>query len=316
MTNKSTSLFEQLRKQRALSNGVINAVKPIFQQEFYPDLSLDEIQCGDMSSFNRGTNNELAPDVDIIFLDIPNDESKGFKDWTPIGIRELTGKKEGITSIEELKRYDAKLASFVPHVFEVLDKHFNTSSGSANFEFMRTWEGYPGLVFNISLPHPEYGTISFDFNLDYTSGHYGIEHNRRFLIYFDRVVNELGPEVAVQLIEDIKMVKQKGKDNARDEEGWIDRTRKLFGFLVEGLFCQQFPPYTYAELMDKVLEHDWEPGVELQDRWVGDQINQIIDADFTSFSDLMHNIVRENYSLPKGSWENLQQIAKEHNATL
>ncbi len=234
MTEASTSLFEQIRKQRQISDGVINAVKPLFQREFYPGLSLDKIRCGDMSSFNRGTNNELAPDVDIIFLDIPNDESKGFKDWTPIGTRELTGKKEGITSIEELKGYDTRLASFIPHLFEVVNKHFHMESGSARFEFLRTWGGYPGLVFNIALPHPEFGAISFDFNLDYTSGHYGIEHNRRFLDYFERVVQELGTEVAVQLVEDIRLVKKQGKDNARDDQGWIDRTKKLFGFIVEG----------------------------------------------------------------------------------
>jgi len=68
--------------------------------------------------------------------------------------------------------------------------------------------------------------------------------------------------------------------------------------------------------MEKVLAHEWESDVELEERWVGDQINQIIDAGFGSFSELLHNIVRKNYSLPKGSWENLVQIAKEYNSTL
>ncbi len=315
MTKMNMTLFEQIKQQRRLSDGVIEAVKPHFREEFFPNLALEEIQCGDMSSFCRGTNNDLAPDVDIIFLNVPNDESEGYKDWTAVDARELTGKKEGISSLEELKGYDPRLAAFIPQVLPIIESYFEMSPGSARFEFMRTWGGYPGLVFNISLPHTGYGEISFDFNLDYTSGHYGIEHNRRFLDYFERVVDELGSEVAVKLVEDIKLVKQKGKDYARDTEGWVDRTKKLFGFIVEGLFCQRFPPYTYAELMEQILAHEWEQDIELKEHWVGDQLNQIIDAGY-SFSELLHNIVRENYSLPKGSWENLLQIAKEYQSGL
>jgi len=315
MTQKSIALFEQIKEQRRLSDEVIVAVKLIIQEAYFSNNSLEEIQCGDMSSFNRGTNNDLAPDVDIIFLNVPNDESKDYKDWTPIGTRELTGQKEGITSLEELNQYDPRLVSLIQQLKSILETHFKMPSGSAHFAFLRTWRGYPGLVFNIALPHPGYGEISFDINLNYTSEHYGLEHNRRFIAYYERVVDKLGPDVAVQLVEDIRLVKETGKNNARAADGWIDRSKKLFGFVVEGLFCQRFPPYKYAELMDKVLAHEWELGVELEERWVGDQINQIIDADF-SFSELLHNLVRDNYSLPKGSWENLLQIARTNNSSL
>ena len=46
------------------------------------------------------------PDLDIGFFGASNNETQGFKDWTPIGTRELTGKKEGITTLEELDEHD------------------------------------------------------------------------------------------------------------------------------------------------------------------------------------------------------------------
>ena len=257
----------------------------------------------------------MAPDIDIIFLNAPKDETRGFKDWTSIGTRQLTGKKEGFTSIAELKQYDHIVASIIPQLQSALEGYFETAPGSACFNFLRTWQGYPGFVFNIAVPHPKYLEISVDFNIDYTSGHFGIDHSQRFLNYFERVVHQLGLELAAQLIEDIKRVKQTGKDNVRDADGWIDRTKKLFGFIVEGLFCHRFPPYSYSELMEAILAHQWAPDVELQDRWVGDQLNQIIDAGFT-FNGLLHNLVRENDSLPKGSWENLRQIAEDNKNSL
>lgn len=309
--NNSLAQLKNIEQQKLLSDEVIGAVLPVVQKHYFQGKKVHEIQCGEMSSFARGTNNDVAPDIDIIFLQAPHDEKRGYKDWTAIGTRQLTGKKEGITSIVELQKYDAKIAQMVPDLQVVLGEFFTVSTDDVNFNFLRTWEGIPGFVFNISLPHPEYVEISVDFNFYYSASHYGVEHNRRFVAYFQKVVSDLGPDAAVQLVEDIKLVKQEGKDNVRGEDGWINRTKKLFGFIVEGLFCHRYPPYSYPELMEAVLLHEWEPDVELEDRWVGDQFNQIIDAGF-SFSGLLHNLVRENNSFPKGSWENLVQIAQEY----
>jgi hypothetical protein len=264
-----------------------------------------------MSSFARGTNTDLTPDMDIIFFNAPRDESQGYKDWTSIGTRELTGNKEGITSLDELNQYDPLLAKMIPRIQRALDAYFGQPTGRTQFNYLRTWVGYPGIVSNLSLPHPEYQEIRFDIDLDYASTHYGVIHSQRFEHYFERLVTTSGPQAAVQLIEDIKKLKQQGKDKARDNKGWIDRTKKLAGFVIEGLFLQRFPPYSYAELMEMIIAHQWQPGQEPTEHWIGDQRDQIIDAGF-SFSALLHNMAHENESLPLGAWQNLLSIAEEY----
>ncbi len=302
-------LFARIRDQKKLSNGVIRVLREVLQEWYYPDILPDEVPCGDMSSFARGTNSEVAPDLDIIFLNAPCDESAGYKDWTAIGTRALTGKKEGIQTLDELARYDAYLAETIPRVQQALETHFGCSQGAAKLGFVRTWEGYPGVVFNVTLPHPRYGEIAFDIDIDYSSGHYGIEHARRFAIYFQRVVDQFGEGVAVQFVEDIKRLKGESKALARDADGWVDRTKKLPGFVIEGLFAQRLPPYTFSELLAQVAAHRWKAGREPGDHWVGDQTDQIIDAGFT-FAALLENMACDNDALTKGAWEILLQIAR------
>lgn len=306
-------VFKQILFQKRLSQGVLLEVRAVIRALYYPNTPIDEIQCGDMSSFARGTNTDTFPDMDLIFFDAPCDETQGYKDWTAIGTRELVGKKEGITSLEELRSFDARLAEAVLRVGAALENYFERPPGKAQFNFVRTWPGYPGVVFNLSLPHPQYGELAFDIDIDYSSSHYGVKHARRFDDYFQRIVNELGAARAVQLVEDIKRLKTQTKELARDANGWIDRAQKLPGFVIEGLFTHQFPPHTYAELMAQVVAHHWNPGREPIDRWVGDQRNQIIEAGF-SFSALLANMACDNASLTQGAWEILLEIAQAQRA--
>ncbi|MBT3392049.1 MAG: hypothetical protein HN413_16745 [Chloroflexi bacterium] len=306
-------LFEQITSQKQLSQRVLLAVRAAIRDIYYPDTPAEDIQCGDMSSFARGTNTDAFPDMDLIFFNAPLDESRGYKDWTAIGTRELVGKKEGITSLEELRLYDARLTDAVLQVGAALENCFQRPQGMAQFNFVRTWPGYPGVVFNLSLPHPQYGELAFDIDIDYSNSHYGVEHARRFAQYFQRVVSELDAGRAVQLVEEIKRLKVQAKNLARDADGWIDRAKKLPGFVIEGLFVQRFPPYTYAELMAQIVAHHWNSGREPTDRWVGDQRNQIIAAGF-SFSALLENMACDNASLTKGAWGILLEIAQTQRA--
>jgi hypothetical protein len=304
------NLLSQIKAQKALSTGVMKALLPIMQAVYFPDRKPEEIACGDMGSFARGTNSSQSPDLDIGFFGASNDEAHGYKDWTPIGTLQLTGKKEGITGLAELSQYDPLMAQAMQQVQNVIEAHFEMPPGSTQFNFTRSWVGYPGWVSNFSLPHPQYQTVAFDINLAYTPSHYGIEHARRFNCYFERLVNEQGAGPASQLIEDIRRVKKQAKENARNPDGWIDRTRKLAGFVVEGLFMHQYPPRSYTQLMKLVLAHQWSPNRYPRKATLGVQVNQIIDAGF-GFSALLENMACDNAALPRGAWENLFSIAQD-----
>jgi hypothetical protein len=304
------NLLVQIRAQKALSDGMMSALLPVVQEMCYPDIPVSEIRYADLGSFARGTNIDFAPDIDVAFLSAPKDESRGYKDWTALDSFELTRKKEGFTSLAELEPYDPLLVKFIHRILPIVEQYFSARPDSAHFNTLRTWSGTPLVVFNISLPHPAYGEIALDINFVYESTHFGIEHCHRFNTYIDRVVTGAGPDVAERLIRDIKSVKLAVKKSATDSTGWVDRKKKVPGFVIEALFCSRFPPYTRAELMKLILSYEWKSTDILRDRSVGDQNDQILDAGF-SFGDLLRDMAIDNYSLTRGGWETLRQIAQE-----
>lgn len=305
------NLLAQIQLQRALSDGLVQTLLPVVQEMYYPGIPISDIHHGDLGSFARGTNTEFSPDMDICFLNASHDESRGYKDWTSAGTLELTGHKEGITSLAELESHDPLGARFIRSIFPVLEIYFSAPSGSAYFNYMRTWAGYPGFVFNVSLPHPTYGAIALDINFVYESTHFGIEHSRRFNAYMDRVTSAYGPAVVEQLIRDIRTVKLAAKKLATDPTGWVDRRKKVPGFVIEALFCSRLPPYTREELLNLVREYHWEAAEVLRDKSVGDQNDQILDAGFP-LDELLHNMAVDNFSLTRGGWETLRQVAQDH----
>jgi len=304
------NLLDQIKSQKALSDGVVQALLPVVREMYYPGIPASEIHYGDLSSFARGMNTEFSPDLYIAFLDAPHDELRGYKDWTPLGTFELTGNKEGITSLAELDVHDPLLVKFVRRILPIVEAFFSAQPGSAHFNTLRTWTGAPLVVFNLSLPHPAYGEIALNINLVYESTHFGIEHCRRFDACFNRTASQLGPDVAERLVRDIRAVKLAVKKSATDPASWVDRRKKVPGFVVEALFCGRLPPYTRGELMQLIRSHQWDPADILRDRNVGDQNDPIFDAGF-SFGGLLHNITVDNYSLTGGGWETLLQAAQE-----
>ena len=309
----NNNLFDLIKKQRSLSDGAIDILRKAVQEIYFSGRSPDEIVCGDIGSFARGTNDDPAPDMDIIFLNAPHDETVGYKDWTDIGTLELTGDKHGIVQLAEIERLDPRLALTIERATSALESYLGCQPGNAGFNWVRSWPGYPGAVFNISISDSECGEIAFDIDINYSDYHFGLEHGKRFVCCFERVTEELGPAAAVQLIADIKSVKKQAKQYARNpEDGWIDRSKKLPGFVVEGMFAYRFPPNTYADLMEKVMAHRWDTARSPQEQNVCTQPNQIIAAGF-SFSSLLHELA-QNGALTKGGWGNLYHIAERYSA--
>ena len=105
----SKNLFSQIQDQKELSDGVIAALLPIIQEIYYVGCALDEIIYGDLGSFARGTNNDVAPDLDVGFFGVP---IGNHKDWTSIGTKALTGKKEGIHRIRYVSERVASPISY------------------------------------------------------------------------------------------------------------------------------------------------------------------------------------------------------------
>ncbi len=224
----------RIRTQRALSDRVLAALRPVMRDAYFPDLDPGDVSSGDLGSYPRGTDDGACPDLDLGFFGAVVDASRGHVDWTPLDSRQMTGRKEGLTSLEELESIDPVARRTVDRVRCVLDGVFNLPPGTTRFGYTRTWASYPGWVSNLHVPRSPVGPIEVDLNLGYASSHYGLDHAARFDAYFARVVSERGEDAAVRLIDDIRRLKGLGKDRARDPDGWIDRKRKIFGFLING----------------------------------------------------------------------------------
>lgn len=152
MIERSKAFLKQIQEQRNFSDEIVSVVLPAIKNTYYGDVLPGRIACGDMGSYARGTNNENTPDVDIVFLNASRDESQGYKDWTPIGTRELVGRKEGITTLEELKLYDPITASLIIKLGIILEDFLELPRKSAQFNYFAHGRIIP-VLFSIFLCH-------------------------------------------------------------------------------------------------------------------------------------------------------------------
>ena len=252
MNMEATFVLEQIKRQRMLSDQVTHVVLDALLDIYYPGLSRDEIRFGEIGSYGRGTNNDPEPDIDVMYLGIPNDSWQGYFDWLGKGTFEMAQSREGITILPQVQECDPKLALAIVQTIQQIEHHFGCG-GQAQFNFVRSWEVFPGVVFNISAPVPGYGKLAFDVNLYHKTEYFGVEHAKRFIQYLERVRVELGEEPAAQIIINIRQAKQAAKDLARDPEtGKIHPRRKVWGIIFEALFTYSYPPPSRAELSAEI----------------------------------------------------------------
>jgi hypothetical protein len=247
-------LISAINQQYLLSSEVAGVILNALIGTYYDGLPADQIGFGEIGSYGRGTNNDTTPDIDIMYLGIPNDPQLGFFDWREKGTYEITQTREGITTLAQVQKYDPKLARAIKASMQSMEGHFNCE-GEAKFNFVRSWTVFPGVVFNFSLPVPGHGILDFDINLYHPVEYFGLEHARRFVKYFERVKQELGSDRAAQLILDIRQFKKTAKDIARDSRtGKIDPAKKVTGVVVETLFVHKFPPPDRTEVAREILK--------------------------------------------------------------
>jgi len=249
-------LLEEIDQQRKLCDQVTNVGLEALRDIYYPGLSPDEICFAEIGSYGRGTNNDPEPDIDVMYLGIPNDPQQGFFDWTGKGTFEMTQSSEGITVLSQVQKYDPRLGQAITETIKQIEYHFGCA-GQAKFNFVRSWTVFPGVIFNISAPMPGYGQLGFDINLYHPIEYFGVEHSKRFVKYLERVRVEMGEEAAAKLILDIRQVKQLAKDFARDPEtGKISKTKKVWGIVCEVLFTYSYPPPSRDKLSAEISAID------------------------------------------------------------
>ena len=245
-------MLDEIKHQRRLSEQVTKVVLDALMDIYYPGLSRDEIRFAEIGSYGRGTNNDPEPDIDVMYLGIPNDPQQGFFNWIGKGTFEMAQSSDGISVLSQVQKYDPKLAQAITETIKHIEHHFGCD-GQAKFNFVRSWPVFPGVVCNISAPIPSYGHLGFDINLYHPIEYFGVEHSKRFVQYLERVRAEMGEETAAKLILDIRQVKQVAKDYARDPEtGQTSKAKKVWGITCEVLFTYSYPPPSRDELSREI----------------------------------------------------------------
>jgi hypothetical protein len=298
------TLLSQIERQQRLSSQVGQAVLHALSPIYYPNTPSEKVLFGEIGSYGRGTNTDPIPDIDIMFLGIPTSPVGVWVDWTRTDTYSIVANHTGLTEIAKLWMLDAKLVEAIGATRRALAEQFGCE-GQTQFNWVRSWSVFPGLVFNISAPVEDYGPLDFDINLYHPTEYFGVEHGRRFNRYFSRVRQELGEDRAVQLILDIRQLKERVKVGAKiPVTKTLDRSKKVTGIIPECLFTSVFPPFTYTEITQRLNKISTailpspDPDCDYTQR------TQIVDSDLSPL-EVIHSF-RRNGVLSDGGWKNLR----------
>lgn len=237
---------EMLAAQRALEDQLLLCLMPVFRAPYRRDIPGYAV-----GSSYRGTNIGSILDIDLYFLQIPNQGSEGFYDWTDYDTYSQ-GAGEGITNFDHVRSLDPVLATLIESSVVALA----AITDQPTWQWVRSGPGMAGVVFRVAAQHPQRGPMTLDITLTHRASEFGVDHAQRFHHYFTRVQSQHGTERALQLLSDIRLLKWlvEGEVLLGDGE---EKARKVPGFLIEALFLSQAHPRTFFEIIQALHDHAW-----------------------------------------------------------
>jgi hypothetical protein len=275
--------------QRELSHTIAMLIGSVIRENYHTTE-----EAIDIGSYRRGTNTDDHPDIDLFFTNIPHDAAQGFMDWTSIDTFSIVSSWEGMQDLADIQQLDPILSKTITQSLQQLE----TMSSQVCFCGVKAWRDDPGVVFMLSLEHPQYGPLKIDNTLHYAKSHFSIEHVRRFDNSIENITKRYGEDRAQQVLADIRRLKKAVKGESK-RQGQPDRRKKVSGFVIEALFLYQPDPLSYDEVISLLNNHTWPNAEEMKlPENIQEQEEQLIGANKT-LSDVLHSITRGGYETLK-----------------
>ncbi len=252
----------------------------------------------DMGSFARGTDiGNGTVDIDPFFPCIPNDEDRGYHDWTP---HDTYGShaESGMTDPRAVNARDPILWRAITATMRLLEP----AVSALTFQWVRSGKDLAGVVFSIAAMTADRRSLAVDVTLSHQDSHFGVEHARRFQRYLAAVRANAGEDRAMRLLNDIRHLKRLTHD-ATLVDGAVDKAQKVPGFIVESLFMAQPEPQTFDDVIRLVRGHTWSPGAPPLPDYILDQTVQLIDAGIPAQAVLAH--------VTRGGYATLKRVAEQ-----
>ena len=275
--------------QRELSHTIATLISSVICENYHTTG-----EATDIGSYQRGTNTDDHPDIDLFFINIPHDPAQGFMDWTPIDTFSIVSSWDGMQNLADIQQLDPVLFKTIMQSLQQL----KTVSSQACFCGVKAWRGDPGVIFMTSLEHPQYGPLKIDTTLHYAKSHFSIDHVRRFNHYIENITKRYGKEYAQQVLANIRRLKKVVKEES-NQQGQPDRRKKVSGFVIEALFLYQPDPLSYDEVISLLNNHGWSTAEMMElPEYIQEQEEQLIGANKT-LDDVLHSITRGGYETLK-----------------